>query len=280
MQQAVGNTKISSGIELGPLGTFTLRTVYPWVVEGKLLGYLELGHEVEDLASRLKQVSGHDLIFTIDKINLDREIYESRMQSRKKDSRWDEFPDVLIIDKSNSTLSPEIKDLAAKVYSRITTRVMKLGEASLSICGHPLKDVSGRRVGSTLVISDITRKTMETRETVKFMVMAILLIFLAILLFYYRYSGMIGQQIYSYQNNLEDLIRERTRELHIALDEVKTLSGYLPICASCKQIRDDKGYWTQIESYIRDHSDAEFSHGICPDCAGKLYPNIKLPKKD
>jgi DNA-binding NtrC family response regulator len=62
------------------------------------------------------------------------------------------------------------------------------------------------------------------------------------------------------------------RELQLALAEVKTLSGLLPICASCKKIRDDKGYWNQIEVYIREHSGAEFSHGLCPDCAKKLYP--------
>jgi hypothetical protein len=56
-----------------------------------------------------------------------------------------------------------------------------------------------------------------------------------------------------------------------ALSKVKLLSGFLPICSSCKKIRDDKGYWSQIESYIRDHSEAEFSHGICPDCAKKVY---------
>ena len=63
-------------------------------------------------------------------------------------------------------------------------------------------------------------------------------------------------------------------DLQEAVAEVKTLSGLLPICASCKKIRDDKGYWTQIESYIRDHSEAEFSHGICPECAKKLYPEF------
>jgi FixJ family two-component response regulator len=63
-------------------------------------------------------------------------------------------------------------------------------------------------------------------------------------------------------------------ELTEALSEVKTLSGLLPICASCKKIRDDKGYWNQIEVYIRKHSGAEFSHGICPECARKLYPEI------
>lgn len=61
-------------------------------------------------------------------------------------------------------------------------------------------------------------------------------------------------------------------ELRSALAQVKQLSGMLPICASCKKIRDDQGYWHQIESYIRSHSEAEFSHGICPDCMRKLYP--------
>lgn len=63
-------------------------------------------------------------------------------------------------------------------------------------------------------------------------------------------------------------------ELQAALEKVKQLSGLLPICASCKKIKDDNGYWNQIESYIRDHSEAEFSHGICPDCAKKLYPEL------
>lgn len=54
----------------------------------------------------------------------------------------------------------------------------------------------------------------------------------------------------------------------------KTLSGMLPICASCKKIRDDKGYWNQIEAYITEHSEAKFSHGICPECMKKLYPGF------
>jgi PAS domain S-box-containing protein len=63
-------------------------------------------------------------------------------------------------------------------------------------------------------------------------------------------------------------------ELREALSQVKMLSGLLPICASCKKIRNDEGYWEQMEMYIRDHSEAEFSHGICPECARKLYPQI------
>ncbi len=70
----------------------------------------------------------------------------------------------------------------------------------------------------------------------------------------------------------EELI-EKLRE---TLSQVKQLSGLLPICALCKKIRDDKGYWNQIESYIKKHSEANFSHGLCPDCAKKLYPDLNL----
>jgi preprotein translocase subunit YajC len=66
------------------------------------------------------------------------------------------------------------------------------------------------------------------------------------------------------------------QKLQAALAEVKTLRGIIPICASCKKVRDDKGYWNQIESYVRDHSEADFSHGICPECARKLYPDFKI----
>jgi hypothetical protein len=61
-------------------------------------------------------------------------------------------------------------------------------------------------------------------------------------------------------------------ELQNALAEVKTLGGLLPICSSCKKIRDDQGYWNQLEVYISGHSTAQFSHGLCPECAKKLYP--------
>lgn len=70
------------------------------------------------------------------------------------------------------------------------------------------------------------------------------------------------------ENEREALIAK----LQEALSKVKQLSGIIPICASCKQVRDDKGFWNQVEMYIRDHSEAEFSHSICPKCAKKLYP--------
>ena len=78
-------------------------------------------------------------------------------------------------------------------------------------------------------------------------------------------------------------LRERERELSIRVEqataEIKTLSGLLPICASCKKIRDDSGYWNQMETYIHDHSGADFSHSVCPECMEKLYPDYAAHRR-
>ncbi|RJR35204.1 MAG: response regulator [Deltaproteobacteria bacterium] len=78
-----------------------------------------------------------------------------------------------------------------------------------------------------------------------------------------------------------ELERDRLiSELQEALAQIKTLRGFIPICAYCKNIRDDAGYWQQLEKYLREHSDAEFSHGICPDCLGKLKPALADEKTE
>lgn len=75
------------------------------------------------------------------------------------------------------------------------------------------------------------------------------------------------------QKNKE--LAEANRELRNALNKVKTLSGLLPICARCKKIREDDGYWRQLESYFAEHSEIHFSHGLCPECLKKLYPDLE-----
>jgi hypothetical protein len=80
--------------------------------------------------------------------------------------------------------------------------------------------------------------------------------------------------ITSFAGLLGELGLKHIQELEESANKIRLLSGLLPICASCKKIRDDKGYWNQIEVYIREHSEAEFSHGICPECEKKLYPDF------
>ena len=69
---------------------------------------------------------------------------------------------------------------------------------------------------------------------------------------------------------------EENKHLSDYISEIKTLRGILPICSICKQIRDDKGYWNQIDAYIEEHSDVDFSHSICPKCAKENYPDLDI----
>lgn len=77
----------------------------------------------------------------------------------------------------------------------------------------------------------------------------------------------------------EIALKEEHDKLLAALEQIKVLSGFLPICSSCKSIRDDEGYWTEIETYLDKHSEAELTHGICPSCAEQLYGNDEWYKK-
>lgn len=74
----------------------------------------------------------------------------------------------------------------------------------------------------------------------------------------------------------EIALKEKHEKLIKAMEEIKVLSGLLPICSSCKKIRDDKGYWNQIEAFIQEHSEAKFSHSICKECVKKLYPDLDI----
>ncbi|MRR39250.1 hypothetical protein EG829_32330 [bacterium] len=80
-------------------------------------------------------------------------------------------------------------------------------------------------------------------------------------------------------NPLIKKLQDSVSLLEQALSEVRTLKGILPICSFCKKIRNDAGYWEQVDHYIHEHTDADFSHGVCPDCMAKHYPDVTSSKK-
>lgn len=99
--------------------------------------------------------------------------------------------------------------------------------------------------------------------------------FLKIFSFLFMYIAIIETGLRHPYLLLFRYLKQRERELEEALGKVRQLTGMLPICASCKKIRDDKGYWKQVEVYIKEHADVDFSHSICPECKKKLYPQLK-----
>lgn len=80
-------------------------------------------------------------------------------------------------------------------------------------------------------------------------------------------------------SEINSSLQAANADLESALAEVRQLRGIIPICASCKKIRDDQGFWHRVEAYVEDHSDAQFSHGICPECRDELYPSLSAELK-
>ena len=87
-------------------------------------------------------------------------------------------------------------------------------------------------------------------------------------------AGYISQRMANKITRAYEREKELSTKLENSIQEIKLLQGIVPICASCKKIRDDKGYWNQVEEYISEHSDVRFSHGMCPECVKKLYPEF------
>lgn len=272
MRKAAESSKITYGIELGVLGTFTLRVVYPWVDNGEFLGYLELGEEIEHLTPQLQDISDIDLIFTVYKSNLEKENWETGIRLFGKDDNWDSFESFVVIDKTVSTIPFDLKKIMQQ--SQIGSQNISDQDRLLRVKITPLIDAAGNNVGDKIALYDFTEQSEATKNTLKGLVLIALVVAITLFFFYYIYAGQIERQVNTYQNHLEELVTERTKELEQAFAEIKTLSGCLPMCASCKKIRDDKGYWQKVESYISAHSEAEFTHGICPKCAIKLYPEL------
>jgi len=103
---------------------------------------------------------------------------------------------------------------------------------------------------------------------------------ISILLWSFEIIGRVKVRAEEQRRLLESQVKERTQELELALQDVKTLSGLLPICSHCKKIRDDRGYWNSVEHYIARHTDADFTHGICPDCYDSHFPEISAIRRE
>ncbi|SHJ67119.1 PAS domain S-box-containing protein [Malonomonas rubra DSM 5091] len=167
LQRAAATGKPFSGIELGPLGTFTLRTVLPWYQGEKLLGYLELGEEVELLLNNYFQHEGSLTTITINKRHLDRKLWEEGVTMLGKDPvTWDLLPGKVVTQTSKPELLPDV--ILALLYNQDIDGNIKLKTATSTYLGkaRPLLDASGQRVGDFFILQDVTVTITEFWKTV------------------------------------------------------------------------------------------------------------------
>lgn len=157
----------------------------------------------------------------------------------------------------------------------------------MGIHARPRNSMYGRRVRAELVIIfvlmiavyvlavyyDIMEKVVEySRQHERWQVDELLTVFIFLVFALSFFSLRRWRDVIVSERDLA----HRNEELQKALSEMKQLKGIIPICSGCKKIRQDTGFWQHVEEYVRDHSDAEFSHGICPDCMKQLYPSLRI----
>jgi len=180
------------------------------------------------------------------------------------------------------------------VYLNNENRVLDINPRFIELFGFELKEIQGKNINDVLVPDDHKKEALDldshsiegyvyydtirskkdgTRVDVSVSAAPIMLDGdnLGVVVHYKNISD---------KKKIEANQKKLIQDLQAALEEVKTLSGLIPICAHCKKIRDDKGYWTSVEQYISSHTDIDFSHAICPDCIKEHFPKIYNKMKD
>ena len=245
MNGAARNGTVRTGIELGPLGTLTLRVVHPWFINGILAGYIELGKEILHIAPMIKRSLGVDLIFSINKTRLHRSDWEEGMRMLGRNADWDLFPDSVVIDATNEDIPRQIGDRLSLPHLDHAGDILELSadNSQLRAMFIPLIDAAANDVGDIIVISDVT----ELVDHLNMITLSILTIFLFIggILLAFMYSSLIKtentissiqvklvdeieerkqteEELKHHRDNLELLVRDRTHELNNSLINLKS----------------------------------------------------------
>jgi hypothetical protein len=275
--ETVRTGQVSAGIELGKLGTLTLRVVHPWQINGKIVGYIEMGEEIDHIIEKLHNILDVELYISIYKSFLKEENGKAGMRLLNRQNDWNFSPYAVIVSQSLRNVPESLNVFLEKgkhEYMEMATDLkLSINQFDYRVGVIPLFDAGEREIGDIIILYDVTENLSVFKKTLLIIVGYSTLAGLLLFIFFSVYLGKLESQIVDYQNNLEQIVKDRTRELTDALSEIKTLRGIIPICSHCKQIRDDEGIWSQIDTYISDHSEAEFTHGYCPDCVKELYPD-------
>jgi methyl-accepting chemotaxis protein len=226
------------GIELGKFGTFTLRFVYPWRINGELVGYIELGKEIEHITLALHQILGVELFFTLNKSFIERTDWEEGLKMMGRTGTWTQFPHVIMIDKTMPTVSQPLKDtlnvfLAHPKTKRLTTRFnVSINDKPYRGGFIPLFDASQRELGQIIVLNDVSEQKTALQTLSIILIILSIVIGSGLLGFFYLFIGRIEKQIISIhdeqinthknQFKLANEAKDEALRINQALDNVNT----------------------------------------------------------
>ncbi len=208
IRQAMETQRLSQGVELGPLGNFTLRVVYPWHSRGELIGFIELAQDVNRILKNLRDITDIEYILTIQKDLLDREKWEAGRKSLGLDSDWYKLRETVVIDQS---IEIENFNMHRVTFSRkdVDTRI-SFGGRHFRAKNFPLLDAGGKTIGSFILLQDVT-EDIDAFGTFTFKIVAFsLLLCSALFVFAFQILGRVDQQMASTRQQLLDQVDRAT----------------------------------------------------------------------
>jgi PAS domain S-box-containing protein len=226
MHSAVRDAKTAYGIELGPLGTFTLRVVYPWQIDGRLVGYIELGEEIEHITSELNEALGVELCLIINKSYLDRAKWEEGMKMLGRQPLWNQFPNFVISGSTFAKLPPALsiylEEHSICDNKEHLSRAIKLPSNNRYYLGRflPLIDAGGRDVGDIAVHVDITEEVSGLQIFSVILTLSCITVIFLLLGFFYFYIGEIENKLANSYNNLQESKEKMCSVLETAPDYI------------------------------------------------------------
>jgi PAS domain S-box-containing protein len=219
----------SFGVELGKLGTVTIRVVHPWLINNQLTGYIEMGVEIDEIVEKLHDILGVELYVAVYKEYLTRDNWEKGMAILGRKGNWDQFPSSVIIDHTKEEIPKEFSDYLVKgkhEYMEMDADLQLQIESKYYRVGViPVYDIASREIGDIVMLYDVTSKLATLKETVLITGFLCLVIGIGLFILFSKFLDTIEAQLNKYRHHLEELVQERTEELmetNILLeDEIK-----------------------------------------------------------
>ena len=211
---AVREDKPVHGMEMGPYGTFTLRTVHPWRINGELAGYLELGIEIGHITLEMKEMLGVEIFFTIDKSYLNHSNWEQGLKILGRTGDWEMFDSFVLIKTSTSQVPQELKrHISSYAEDRHHTSIVRMSLGGRSYRGQflPLIDAPGRDVGDIVVLGDVTAAEAAMRTSIAIVIVFGVILGIGVFGYFYVYLGSMEHKLVNAHNDLRDEIEERKR---------------------------------------------------------------------
>ena len=217
--------KPAHSIEFGASGVFTLRVVNPWVVNGQLVGYMELGKEIHAIGQNLKQNLGSDLIFVALKENVNQKSWEAGLTKYGKTAQWDQFADYVVVDQTQTSLPPGIEQgwFSAAAQSASQTASFEMDQRSINLRAIPFVDSSGKTIGAIIVLQDVTDLLQIANDAAVSYAIFGAVVAGVVFLFFFWFLGRIQKQMQNSTDNLRSVNETLEQQAQIEQEQRRRL---------------------------------------------------------